>query len=44
MDNANNPEALAAIPLPTAQERKRREVMLARVISLSQTIYMTTEF
>ena len=32
MNKPESPEVLAVIPLPTAQERRRREVMLARVM------------
>jgi hypothetical protein len=32
MDRRDNPEVLAVVPLPTAQERRRREIMLARVM------------
>jgi hypothetical protein len=32
MDNTKTPEVLSVIPLPTAQERRRREIMLARVM------------
>ena len=43
MDNANNPEVLAVIPLPTAQERKRREVILARVMLVAIDIVLAGE-
>lgn len=33
MDNSNNPELL--VPLPSAEERTRREIMLARVLLLA---------
>jgi hypothetical protein len=29
--NADTPEVLAVVPLPSAEERRRRETMLARV-------------
>jgi hypothetical protein len=32
MDNSNNPEVLAVLPLPSADGRRRREVMLTRVM------------
>lgn len=32
MDFPDNPEIVAVVPLPTAVERRRREVMLARVM------------
>lgn len=31
-DNPGTPEVLAVVPLPTADERRRREIMLARVM------------
>jgi hypothetical protein len=43
MDNANNPEVLAVIPLPTAQERRRREVMLARVMLVAIDLVLSGE-
>ena len=36
MENANNPEVLAVIRLPTSQERRRREIMLCRLLLLEQ--------
>jgi hypothetical protein len=35
MDNPRNPEVLAVIPLPTAEERRRRQTMLARLLLLA---------
>jgi len=32
MDNTEAPEVLAVVPLPTAQERRRREIMLCRLL------------
>jgi len=32
MDNRDDPEILAVVPLPSAEERRRREVMLARLM------------
>jgi hypothetical protein len=32
MDTPDNPEVLAVLPLPTAEERRRREVTLARLM------------
>lgn len=32
MDNANNPEVLAVVPLPSAEERRRREILLVRLM------------
>lgn len=43
MDNANNPEVLAVVPLPTAQERRRREVTLARVMLVAIDIVLAGE-
>ena len=43
MDNANNPEILAVVPLPTAEERRRREVMLARVMLVAIDIVLAGE-
>jgi hypothetical protein len=34
MDDANNPEVLAVVPLPTAEERRRREITLALLCAL----------
>ena len=31
-DNPDTPEILAVVPLPSLEERRRREVMLARVM------------
>jgi hypothetical protein len=31
MDNPDNPEVLAVIPLPSREERTKREIMLTRV-------------
>ena len=42
MDNANNPEVLAVIPLPTAQERRRREIMLVRVMLVAIDIVLAS--
>ena len=33
--NDHNPEVLAVVPLPSAAERRRREIMLARVLLLA---------
>jgi len=30
--NKHNPDILAVVPLPTAEERRRREVLLARLM------------
>jgi hypothetical protein len=34
-ENSDEPEALAIAPLPTAEERRRRELMLARLLLLA---------
>ena len=43
MDNANNPEVLAVIPLPSAAERRQREIMLARVMLVAIDIVLAGE-
>lgn len=43
MDNRDNPELLAVIPLPSPQERRRREVMLARLMLLATDIVLSGE-
>ncbi len=35
MNNPDNPEVLAVIPLPTPEERTRREITLARLMLLA---------
>ena len=35
MDNQTNPELLTVVPQPSAEDRTRREVMLARVLLLA---------
>ena len=32
MEKKNQPEVLAVVPLPSAEDRRRREIMLARVM------------
>lgn len=32
IEDRDNPEVLAAVPLPSAGERRRREIMLTRVM------------
>jgi hypothetical protein len=32
VNNPNNPEVLAVVPLPSPQERRRPEIMLARAM------------
>jgi hypothetical protein len=43
MKNANSTEVLAVVPLPTAEERRRREVMLARVMLVAIDIILSGE-
>ena len=43
MDKANNPEVLAVVPLPSAQERRRREVMLARLMLVAIDLVLSGE-
>jgi hypothetical protein len=43
VDNANNPEVLAVIPLPTAHERRRREIMLVRLMLVAIDVVLTGE-
>lgn len=43
MENANNPEVLAVVPLPSAEERRRREIMLARTMLLAIDIVLSGE-
>ena len=43
MDNTEAPEVLAVVPLPTAQERRRREIMLARVMLVAIDIVLAGE-
>jgi hypothetical protein len=43
VNNANSPEVLAVAPLPSAQERRRREVMLARVMLVAIDIVLAGE-
>lgn len=40
MDNPDNPEILAVVPLPSAEERRRREVLLARVMLVAIDIVL----
>ena len=42
-NNADNPEVLAAVPLPTPEERRRREVMLARVMLVAIDLVLSGE-
>jgi hypothetical protein len=43
MDNANNPEVLAVVPLPSSQERRRREILLVRLMLLAIDIVLAGE-
>jgi len=41
--NNENPEVLAVVPLPTAQERRRRQIMLARVMLVAIDLVLSGE-
>jgi hypothetical protein len=43
VNNANSPEVLAVVPLPSPQERRRREVMLARVMLVAIDLVLSGE-
>jgi hypothetical protein len=43
MNNADNPQVLAIVPLPSTAERKRREIMLARVTLVAIDIVLAGE-
>ena len=43
MDNSDNPEVLAVMPLPTPEERRRREVLLARLMLLATDLILSGE-
>jgi hypothetical protein len=43
MDNANNPQVLAVVPLPTADERRKREIMLVRLMLVAIDIVLAGE-
>ncbi len=43
VDNPDNPEVLVVVPLPTPRERRRREVMLARLMLLAADIVLSGE-
>jgi hypothetical protein len=43
MHSPDNPEVLAVIPLPTAQERRRRETMLARIMLVAIDLVLSGE-
>jgi hypothetical protein len=40
LDNNDEPEVLAVVPLPPAAERRRSEVMLARVMLVRWTSFL----
>jgi len=39
----DNPEILAVVPLPSPEERRRREIMLARVMLIAIDITLSGE-
>lgn len=43
MERTDNPEILAVVPLPSAEERKRREIMLARLLLLTVDLVLSGE-
>jgi hypothetical protein len=43
MDRTDNPEVLAVIPLPTAEVRRRREIMLVRVMLVAIDLVLSGE-
>jgi hypothetical protein len=43
VNNTDTPEVLTVVPLPTAEERKRREIMLARVMLLAVDLILSGE-
>ncbi len=43
MGKPNDPEVLAIVPLPSAAERRRREIMLARVMLVAIDIVLSGE-
>jgi hypothetical protein len=42
-NNEDSLEVLAVVPLPTAQERRRREIMLARVMLVAIDLVLSGE-
>jgi hypothetical protein len=40
MNNADSPEVLAIVPLPSAAERRRRKIMLTRVMLVAIDIVL----
>jgi len=43
MGNPNNPEVLAVVPLPPPAERRRREIMLARMMLVAIDLVLSGE-
>lgn len=43
MNKPESPEVLAVVPLPTAQERRRREIMLAREMLVAIDLVLSGE-
>jgi hypothetical protein len=43
MKNNDSPEILVVVPMPTAEERRRREVMLARVMLVAIDLVLSGE-
>jgi hypothetical protein len=43
MGNPNDPELLAVVPLPSALERRRREIMLARLMLVAIDLVLSGE-
>lgn len=43
MHNPNNPEVLAVIPLPSPEERRCREVLLARLMLVAIDLVLSGE-
>jgi hypothetical protein len=43
MNKPESPEVLAVVPLPTAQERRRRQIMLARVMLVAIDLVLSGE-
>ncbi len=43
MNKPENPEVLAVVPLPTAQERRRRQIMLSRLLLVAVDMTLAGE-
>jgi hypothetical protein len=43
MNNPDKPEVLAVVPLPSAAEQRRREVMLARLMLVAIDLVLSGE-